>query len=47
MKKRAGGSVTLDEVFARAEKSPAWKAAYATLSRIAEALHRDLVIQLR
>jgi len=97
MKKRISGSVSLDEVFAEAEKSPAWKAAYAkagievrmaidiakardsanltqnqlakaigttqsvisrieradqnltlaTLSKIADALHRDLVIQLR
>lgn len=97
MKKRAGESVTLDEVFASAEKSPEWKAAYAkadievrmaidiakarerahltqnqlakaigttqsvisrieradqnltlaTLSKIAAALHRHLVIQLR
>lgn len=29
MKKRISGSVTLDEVFANAEKSPKWKAAYA------------------
>ena len=29
MKKRVSGSVSLDEVFAKAEKSPAWKAAYA------------------
>ena len=97
MKKRISGSVSLDEVFAKAEKSPARKAAYAkaeievrmaidiakardranltqnqlakaigttqsvisrieradqnltlaTLSKIADALHRDLVIQLR
>ena len=97
MKKRVRGSVSLDEVFAKAKKSPAWKAAYAkagievrmaidiakarerahltqtqlakaigttqsvisrieradqnltlaTLSKIAAALHRDLLIQLR
>lgn len=97
MKKRISGSVSLDEVFAKAEKSPAWKAAYAkadvevrmaidiakardrahltqsqlakaigttqsvisrieradqnltlaTLSKIADALNRNLVIQLR
>jgi len=97
MKKRVSGSVSLDEVFAKAEKSAAWKAAYAkadievrmaidiakardranmtqdqlakaigttqsvisrieradqnltlaTLSKIAAALHRNLVIQLR
>jgi ribosome-binding protein aMBF1 (putative translation factor) len=97
MKKRANGSVSLDKVFAAAEKSPEWKAAYAkadievrmaidiakarerarltqnqlakaigttqsvisrieradqnltlaTLSKIAAALHRDLVIQFR
>lgn len=97
MKKRISGSVSLDEVFAKAEKSHAWKAAYAkadievrmaidiakardranltqnqlakaigttqsvisrieradqnltlaTLSKIADALHRNLVIQLR
>ncbi|MDO8757344.1 MAG: helix-turn-helix transcriptional regulator [Elusimicrobiota bacterium] len=97
MKKALSGSVSLDEVFAAAEKSPEWKAAYAkagievriaidiakareracltqnqlamaigttqsvisrieradqnltlaTLSKIAEALHRNLIIQLR
>ena len=97
MKKRMNGSVSLDEVFAAAEKSPAWEAAYAkadievrmaidiakarerahltqtqlakaigttqsvisrieradqnltlaTLSKIAGALHRNLVIQLQ
>ena len=96
-KKRVSGSVSLDEVFAEAEKSPKWKAAYEkadievrmaiqiaqarerarltqhqlakaigttqsvisrieradqnltleTLSKIANALHRHLVIQLR
>ncbi len=29
MKKRISGSVSLDEVFAKAEKSPRWQAAYA------------------
>ena len=29
MKKRISGSVSLDEVFAEAEKSPRWKDAYA------------------
>ena len=29
MKKRISGSVSLDEVFAKAEKSPRWKDAYA------------------
>lgn len=29
MKKRISGSVSLDEVFANAEKSPKWRAAYA------------------
>lgn len=29
MKKRVCGSVSLDEVFAKGEKSPSWKAAYA------------------
>lgn len=97
MRKRTSGSVSLDKVFAAAEKSPEWKAAYAkadievrmaidiakarerahltqnqlakaigttqsaisrieradqnltlaTLSRIASALRRQLVIQLR
>lgn len=97
MKKRIGGSMSLDEVFSNAEKSSKWKSAYAkadievrmaidiakarerarltqnqlakaigttqsvisrieradqnltleTLSKIASALHRNLVIQFR